>query len=348
MPTQLLCKSIRSLLLASRTCLHLKGAAPVACTTVCRYSSSRNIAPVQGLLPAAIGGWVVAGICLVCAVVFVIWVSSTDNAIHQLMQQLSFVSSPQPGLSLLSSHTRNTTHCLRRRSLSSMHGISVKAAVCRDQSSAAHSHGGHSVFVLFSQLCALCACSCCGKTRRRVEATTFKDEPYSAQSPSRYAHSFLPHPMHDPSFCRGSVYASVPQGVVATADIQALPLACCRLKRFSVRHSTCGIVLCALRVLLLLATLALGAWGLYEGLHATKDLSTDVFAIVDMARIKARPHAATVPYRPRYALRAGPLVQPHRIHHIKSVNSVRRQTQAACKIFRSVYVSTLVPCALRD
>lgn len=51
-------------------------------------------------------------------------------------------------------------------------------------------------------------------------------------------------------------------------------------------HSICSIVLCALSVLLLLATLGLGAWGLYEGLHATRHLSTQVFKIVDAARLK--------------------------------------------------------------
>lgn len=30
---------------------------------------------VQGLLPGAIGGWVVAGICLILAIMFMVWVS---------------------------------------------------------------------------------------------------------------------------------------------------------------------------------------------------------------------------------------------------------------------------------
>ena len=121
----------------------------------------------------------------------------------------------------------------------------------------------------------------------------------------------LPSPAR--SVCRGLLHASVPQPAASTAGLVSLPRACCRLRRFSVRHGTCSIVLCALSVLLLLATLALGAWGLYEGLHATKDLSTDVFAIVDMARIKARLHAATEPHRPCHAPRAAPQNSPHHV-----------------------------------
>lgn len=37
-------------------------------------------APAQDLLPSAIGGWVVAGICLICAIIFMLWVSSTATA----------------------------------------------------------------------------------------------------------------------------------------------------------------------------------------------------------------------------------------------------------------------------
>lgn len=75
-----------------------------------------------------------------------------------------------------------------------------------------------------------------------------------------------------------------------------------RLKTFSGRHSKGSIALCASSVVLLLATLGLGAWGLYEGLNATKDLSTDVFAVFRTARIKVclpiLPHATLLKSSP--------------------------------------------------
>lgn len=58
-------------------------------------------------------------------------------------------------------------------------------------------------------------------------------------------------------------------------------------------------MLCVLSVLLLLATLGLGAWGLYEGLHATRHLSTRVFNIVAAARVKVSDRMSVLSMGPR-------------------------------------------------
>lgn len=126
----------------------------------------------KGLLPAAIGGWVAAGICLLLALLFLIW------------------------------------------------------------------------------LVAVCACKCCcgqsrggGKKHRRQAATAGIWQDHN----------------HNPA--KG-------------------------FQRFTAKHTTCSAILCTLIVLLLLATLGLGAWGLYEGLNAVNDLSTNFFKVLDTAQVK--------------------------------------------------------------
>lgn len=125
----------------------------------------------KGLLPSAIGGWVAAGICLLLALFFIIW------------------------------------------------------------------------------LCAVCACMCCcGRgTGRRTRTSRDVAAIGMGNDPSKF-------------FDRN-------QGFVK-------------------RHGMCSIFFCTFIVLLLLAMLGLGAWGLYEGLHAREDLSTNFFKTLAIARLK--------------------------------------------------------------
>lgn len=67
-----------------------------------------------------------------------------------------------------------------------------------------------------------------------------------------------------------------------------------RFQRFTAKHTVCTKILCTLIVLLLLATLGLGAWGLYEGRNATKDISTNFFKVLDTAQLKVRTDNMTI------------------------------------------------------
>lgn len=60
----------------------------------------------------------------------------------------------------------------------------------------------------------------------------------------------------------------------------------CRLRGFRSRHGIWNIVFCAFIVAALLIMLATAAWGLAEGLKATRHISDDFWAVVAVARTK--------------------------------------------------------------
>jgi len=61
-----------------------------------------------------------------------------------------------------------------------------------------------------------------------------------------------------------------------------------RGKRLHKRHGLCSIILCTLVFISLLIMLATAAWGLAEGLKATRHVSDDFWDIIGSARTKAR------------------------------------------------------------
>lgn len=142
------------------------------------------------------------------------------------------------------------------------------------------------------QLLSLCACTCCCGVRRqsrqeREDAAawnTYKDSPKAADA----ARSAV-------SGCRAARSSVVDPCLLADASHSCASLSyiwelsLLRFRGFCARHGTGNLVFCAVIIILLIVMLATAAWGLAEGLKATRHISDDFWNVIAAARTKVCP-----------------------------------------------------------